>query len=130
MPEDPAENYPTPVMEELPPEKRNVTILIDAADQHHYSNVASVTISPWDIRLNFADVDVSDETHRHKAHHGIVMPVEHAAGLVFLLTNQLKAFEAQFGKIRHPKWRKMMDGRAQEGAPSSPNEPISERTSS
>ncbi len=84
------------------------TIRVDPPDSYVYSNVAGVSISPWDIRINFADVNVVNEGEQgFKAVIGIVMPPEHAAGLAMLLTRQLKQYEDQFGEIRHEPWQAM-----------------------
>ena len=113
---DELEDSALPEMEPNTKEKTVVNLTIEAADHHHYSNVASITLSPWDIRLNFADVDISHEDGKFKAHHGIVMPPEHAAALMFLLTSQLTVFEKQFGPIRQKRWRAMVAKAAQEAA--------------
>lgn len=86
----------------------NFVIKIEAPDSYIYSNVAGIAISPWDIRINFADVNVEhDGEQTFKAVIGVVMPPEHAAALVMLLTAQLKQYEEQFGEIRHEAWRNM-----------------------
>jgi hypothetical protein len=93
---------------EFAPAKRilyNVTI--EAADTYIYSNVAGISIAPWDIRINFAEVQPRGDQVVSKTVAGIVMPPEHAAALAMLLLAQLHHFEAQFGAIRHPEWVKM-----------------------
>lgn len=96
----------------------NFTLKIDPPGSYIYSNVAGVSISPWDIRINFADVNVTDEGTEQvfKAVAGIIMPPEHAAGLVLLLTGQLKQYESQFGDIRNPQWQAMKARNAKRAA--------------
>jgi len=107
----PEQDKPTQVIGIEPQDTKliNFTIKIDSPDTYIYSNVAGVSISPWDIRINFADVNVTDEGQEQvfKAVTGVVMPPEHAAGLVMLLTGQLKQYESQFGEIRYPPWQAM-----------------------
>ncbi|MEO8053411.1 MAG: DUF3467 domain-containing protein [Acidobacteriota bacterium] len=84
------------------------SIKIEASDTYVYSNVAGISISPWDLRINFADVNVvNKKDEAFKAVMGIVMPPEHAAGLTLLLMRQLRNYEEQFGAIRHPDWQAM-----------------------
>lgn len=86
-------------------EALSLRIEIEPADSYVYSNVGSISVSPWDIRINFADVTPTTEQNtKFKAVIGVVMPPEHAAGLAILLMDQLQVFENQFGPIRHPKW--------------------------
>jgi hypothetical protein len=90
------------------------TMRIDSPPSYVYSNVAGVSLTPWDVRINFADVNPTDPAAmdqpedtilRIAANTGIVMPPEHAAGLAILLVQQLQVYEQQFGPIRHPKWK-------------------------
>src|SRR5690348_14185810 len=91
-------------------ETRNVRIEIEPPDSYVYSNVAALSISPWDFRIHFADVTPTEnENAKFKAVVGIVMPPEHAAGLMFLLKDQLSKFEQVGGPIRHPRWQAMVD---------------------
>lgn len=101
---------------------------IEQPDSYVYSNVAGVSITPWDVRINFADVnpeittagdDNSIDAGPIKALTGIIMPPEHAAGLAILLFEQLHVFEKQFGKIRNRHWRSMSDSTSTE-PPSTP----------
>jgi len=84
-------------------------IKIQEADSFAYSNVASISMSPWDLRVNFADVNpkLDEPEGTTKAFAGIIMPPEHAASLALLLMDQLHRYEQQFGLIREPKWRAM-----------------------
>jgi len=86
------------------------TIQIKRPDSYAYSNVAGIALTPWDLRIHFADVNPdSPEPQEFKAHTGIVMPPEHAAGLAFLIFDQLKLYENQFGPIRQDRWRAMIE---------------------
>jgi hypothetical protein len=82
------------------------TITIEPPDSYVFSNVASIAVSPWDIRVNFVDVVPRPDSKdgRFKASVGITMPPECAAGLALLLIEQVRSFEDQFGAIRNPKW--------------------------
>ncbi len=82
------------------------TTKIEPPDAYVYSNVAGMTISPWDIRIHFADVVPTAGGGEAKAKTvvGVLMPPEHAAALTLLLMTQLANFERQFGPIRHPRW--------------------------
>jgi hypothetical protein len=102
-----------------PEEARMVSlrIEIDPPSAYTYSNVAGVSISPWDIRINFADVNPVEGQTNVKAVVGVTVPPEHAAGLAILLIDQLKRYEAQFGQIRHPKWQAMRSMAKQQGDP-------------
>jgi hypothetical protein len=89
----------------------NLQVEILPPDTYTYSNISSVSITPWDLRLNFGDFNpdeiIGTESKKIKATAGITLPAEHAAGLLVLLMQQLQLFEAQFGLIRHPKWQEM-----------------------
>ena len=102
-PKDPAE----PIEEMI----RSVQIEVLPPDSYVYSNVAGLSLTPWDIRIHFADVSPSQEDlPKYKASVGIVMPPEHAAGLMFLLMDQLKHFERNSGPIRLARWQAMVAG--------------------
>lgn len=87
----------------------DVQIEIEQPTSFVYSNIASVSISPWDVRIGFADFGISTAEGRNlvKPTVAIVMPPEHAAGLMFILMDQLTLFEKQFGRIRNKKWQMM-----------------------
>lgn len=103
------------------------SIEIEPPETYVYSNVAGVTVTPWDVRINFADVNVRNDANALcKTVVGVVMPPEHAAGLALLLMDQLHLFEAQFGKIRHRAWRAIAENAIQKGSGEPPeNEPQS-----
>ena len=86
------------------PEKLQLKIKIEHAESYIYSNVAGVSISPMDIRVDFADVTMDGKA---KTVAGITMSPEHAAGFVLLMLSQLHNFENQFGDIRTAKWKEM-----------------------
>jgi hypothetical protein len=100
------------------PRSVSVKVSIDRSESYIYSNIASVTLSPMDIRIDFADATVEGKT---KTVAGITMSPEHAAGLVIILTQQLKHFEKQFGAIRSPQWKAMKQSpdNVQEALPAS-----------
>jgi hypothetical protein len=65
-----------------PPETVEFKIEIGPPDSYVYSNVSSVSISPLDFRIHFADVVPMGTTVQTKTILGITLPPEHAAGLV------------------------------------------------
>lgn len=100
MPKDPIEVEPGRTV--------NLRIEITPPDSHFYSNVSGVNVTPWDIRIHFADLSPRDPMDtKSKAVVGVIMPPEHAAGLMLLLLEQVQVYEKQFGPIRLSKWAKL-----------------------
>src|ERR1035437_2658815 len=102
-------NQEQPTQLGIEPEKAETVhrrISIEPAESYIYSNAAGVSISPRDIRVDFADVAVNGKS---KTVAGITMSPEHAAGLVLILMAQLRSFEAQVGAIRTPQWKAMKE---------------------
>ena len=86
-------------------------VKVEPAQTYLYSNVAGLAISPWDMRINFAEVQpTGGDGVIAKTVAGIVLTPEHAAGLALLLFMQLMAYEKQFGQIRHPAWAHVRTG--------------------
>lgn len=90
-------------------ENETIQVRIEPPASYTYSNIAGVAVTPWDIRINFADVHdgnsgKAEEQRQAPTLAGIAMPPEHAAGLALLLIEQLRAFEKSFGAVRHAKW--------------------------
>jgi hypothetical protein len=92
-------------------------ITIEHAESYLYSNVAGVSISPMDIRIDFADVTAQGKT---KTVAGITLSPEHAAQLVLLLMTQLQNFEKDFGDIRTPHWKALKEKTLKEALKASP----------
>jgi hypothetical protein len=67
-----------------------------------YSNCCAFAIGQMEIRLGFAEA-MQDGKAVPKV--GIVMPPEAAAVIALVLLQQVKAYEASFGEIRHPMWK-------------------------
>ena len=86
-----------------------IQLKISPPDQYIYSNVVGVSISPWDIRLNFGDYVPTSEPKTIKASVGLTMSPEHAASLAILLRDQVALYEEQFGEIRQKQWREMRE---------------------
>lgn len=111
MPEEKSPDQPVDTFSVEQESPRTVVFKLEIVppDNYHYSNVSAISISPWDIRINFADVSPQHEQAIEKriADIGIILPPEHAAGLALLLMDQLRLFESQFGPIRHGKWNAM-----------------------
>ncbi len=87
-------------------EKSEVEVRIEDAESFVYSNIAGVSVSPWDVRINFAEISPS---RKNQTKVGVVLPPEHAAALTLLLMQQLITFERQFGHIRHKGWAQLRD---------------------
>lgn len=81
------------------------TIDVKPSESYLYANVSSVSVSPFDIRINLADATPYGAESKTNTVMGLVMPPEHAAGLAILLCAQLANFEDQFGLIRHKQWQ-------------------------
>jgi len=87
-----------------PPKAININVSVPPAEKYLYSNVAGVSVSPWDFRINFAEIQpVGEEVVAHNVA-GIVLPAEHAASLTLLLIQQLRNFERAYGLLRNPEW--------------------------
>ncbi len=65
-----------------------------------YANHANVTSSPFDIRLNFAEI-VTDENDQYvfEDFASVIMSPQHAKALLVLLSNNVKRWENTFGQI-------------------------------
>ena len=89
----------------------NIQTVVEPAEEYVYSNIAGMSISPWDVRINFAELlpnpSTSEQKARTKTVAGIVMTPEHAAGLVLLLMRQLIAYELNIGPIRNEEWHRL-----------------------
>jgi hypothetical protein len=102
--EDPLLKYP----QYVEAKRVNYNVKIEPTETYIYSNVAGLSISPWDFRIHFAEVQPTSNTEvKTKTVVGIVMPPEHAAGLALLLLAQLTNYELQFGPIRNPEWARL-----------------------
>jgi len=93
-----------------PPRRIEYNVKIEPAETYIYSNVAGVSIAPWDIRINFAEVQPRGDDVISRTVAGIVMPPEHAVALALTLMQQLRIYEKQFGLIRHPAWAALREG--------------------
>lgn len=85
---------------------QRVPVKIGHPDTYFYSNVAGVSVSPMDVRIDFGDVTPQGRT---TAVLGIALSPEHAAGLALLLIQQVKNFEAEYGLVRNKTWSAMRD---------------------
>ena len=81
------------------------TVDVQPSESYTYTNVSAVSISPFDIRINFADATPYGTESKTTTVIGLVIPPEHAAGLAILLCAQALNFEEQFGPIRHKQWK-------------------------
>lgn len=67
-----------------------------------YANAAAFSITLTEIRLGFAEI-MQDGTAVPRV--GVTLPPETAASLALVLVQQVKAYEDNFGAIRHPAWK-------------------------
>ena len=99
-----------PGVEPQPPELVEMKVRVEPPESYVYSNLSGTSLSPFDIRLHFAEVlpsaaDAAGEQAKVRTVAGIIMPPEHAAALAMLLMQQVQNYERQFGPIRHREWR-------------------------
>lgn len=94
-----------------------IKVRVQNPDQSIYSNVVAVTITPWDVRVNFADYAPSGKAgggvDNVKAIVGVIMSPEQAASLAILLNRQLENFESQFGQVRKAGFGVLRHGRVE-----------------
>jgi len=86
----------------MEPQHFKGTVTVPFATSFTYSNGSSLSTSPMDVRITFAEIlpDLSVE-----ARVGVVMPPEHAVILVMNLMQQMIVFEKHLGPIRSPEWQ-------------------------
>jgi len=83
----------TPVPEESPHRRAPGHIA-------RYANHANVASSPFDIRVNFAEIMPDEEGgYFFEDFVSITMSPQHAKALLFLLTKNIKRWEELFGKV-------------------------------
>lgn len=103
-----------------PPDKKGFTefqVKVGPPESYVYANLAGISVSPMDIRIHFADVSpTKGEDIQATTVAGVIMTPEHASSLVLLLMSQLTSYESQFGAIRSPKWRAMVDQATEQAA--------------
>lgn len=96
-----------------PPDQEEFTefqVKVGPPESYVYANLAGISVSPTDIRIHFADVrPIKDAGVEATTVAGVIMSPEYASSLALLLTSQLSSYERQFGAIRSPQWRAMVD---------------------